>query len=113
MYPYGMASHKQEEAREARRRAKRETMQEQRSRYRKGAIVRKYRFPNLREYFAFHGLLPVGDPARDTHVLMAERLDVDRLTIWRITNGLNVPTYGLALAISQDAEVALDGFGVG
>lgn len=112
MYCLGMASKKQEEAREARRREKREAMKEQRSLYRKGAIVRRYRFPNLREYFKFHGLLPVGDPARDTHLLMAERLDVDRLTIWRIANGLNAPTYGLALALSKDAEVALDSFGV-
>jgi hypothetical protein len=108
-----MASAKQEEAREALRREKREAIKKgRRSTYRKGAIVRRYRFPNLKEYFAFQALLPVGDPARDTHTLMAERLDVDRLTIWRITNGLNVPTYGLALAISKDAEVALDGFGV-
>lgn len=80
-------------------------------------VTRKYKFPTLAAYFDDQKKRQTvggnlwGPSDVDTYGKMAERHDVAKTTIFRIATGLTDPSYALALAISNEVGVALDGMG--
>lgn len=80
-------------------------------------ITRKYKFPTLEAYFehqrerATITAAPDRATDRDTYAKMADRHDIWTNTISRIVNRRADPSYALALAISAETGVALDGMG--
>ena len=80
-------------------------------------IVKKYKYATLADYFEAEkkkqtvAAAPGRESDADTHQKMAERHNLQRNTINRIVNRLADPSYALAIAISKETGVALDGMG--
>jgi transcriptional regulator with XRE-family HTH domain len=83
-------------------------------------IVRKYRFANPAEYFAWQRKNYKGRPASrysatdeslDTHVRLAKRMGCSVTTISRVVAGLSDPSYELAVKIARDIDCPADSMG--
>lgn len=73
-------------------------------------VVRTYQYRSLAHYFEVQGILYGNHPEKDTQVKMAQRHGITEAHMSRIVLGKMAPSYGLAVAISNEKSIALDGF---